>query len=392
MSSDAPAPPIGYPNYPPPPRRIGVGRVFFWIVLLASLGLNMLVCCGLAFILAGGVATDSLPLTQRTLSGPASASNKIAVIRVAGTIVDEASGTGDFKYFRKQIEDAASENDVKAIVLRVESPGGTISASDDLLNRLIQLRDGTTPKYKDKTFAKPIVVSMGPVAASGGYYISMAAVKDQPEQKKIFADRTCITGSIGVYASLPNIKELGDKVGFKMELIKAGDVKASGSMFHEMTPAERQPWQEMIASSYQRFIEVVETGRPALKGKMTEELFPPRPVPIFDDKGNPTDKPGGTYTRRRADGGIFTPQQALEYGLIDAIGTLHDAATEVATQAKVTDYRLIEYVKPTSIWGDLPLISARAPTEAELLSRINFEPSLWYLLPSAEVTARTTGR
>src|SRR5262249_16377758 len=157
------------------------------------------------------------------------------------------------------------------------SPGGTITASDELLRQLTDLRDGTTVKFKGNTFAKPIVVSMGSVAASGGYYISMAAAKDanQPQQKKLFAERTTITGSIGVYASLPNAKGLGDKIGLKMDMIRAGDLKGAGSLLHDMSPAERQPIQDMVESSYRQFIEVVETGRPELKGKMTENLFPP---------------------------------------------------------------------------------------------------------------------
>ena len=125
MSSDAPTSPTGYPYSPPPPPPRGrFGRFVLWLVLLSSLGLNLLICCGLIVIIAGGVSSDTFPLTQRTLAGPSTASNKIAVIKVTGTIIDEASGTGDMKYFRKQIDDAAAENSVKAIVLRIESPGG----------------------------------------------------------------------------------------------------------------------------------------------------------------------------------------------------------------------------------------------------------------------------
>src|SRR5207237_6710354 len=116
---------------------------------------------------------------------------------------------------------------------------------------LEQLRDGTTPKLRGKSVAKPLVVSMASVAASGGYYVSMAAKQPaaapgEKPARKLFAERTTITGSIGVYASLPNAKGLADKIGFRMEMIRAGDIKGSGSPFHDLTPVERQPWQDMV--------------------------------------------------------------------------------------------------------------------------------------------------
>src|SRR5439155_9136135 len=188
---------------------------------------------------------------------------------------------------------AAGDKHVKAVVVRIESPGGTITASEDLHRRLVHLREGTTPKSQPPGTApnpKPLVVSMGAMAASGGYYIAMPAQSksksgEQPE-KKLFAERTTITGSIGVYASFPNIAKFAKDHGIEMDMIKAGDVKGSGSLFHEMTPQERQPWEDMVEHAYRQFLDVVEEGRPALKGKLTEELFPPKPIPLHDDKGN----------------------------------------------------------------------------------------------------------
>src|SRR5262249_43826112 len=267
---------------------------------------------------------------------------------------------GFLGFENKQIEEAAKDPAVKAVVVRIDSPGGTISASDDLLRRLNHLRDGTTPKFQfaGKSAKKPLVVSIGTVAASGGYYIAMAAAQNANDanEKKLFAERSTLTGSIGVYASFPNLKELGDKYGVKFELINAGDIKASGSMFHEMSPQERQPWQDMVLQSYDQFIEVLDTGRPQLNGnlthellrpqaydrvielaetarpqlnrKLTDELFPPKEIPAYDDKGNRAEKSAGMYTRKRADGGVFTASEAKKYGLIDAIGTVDDAVAE----------------------------------------------------------------
>jgi len=106
---------------------------------------------------------------------------------------------GTLHYAHKEIEEAAADSRVKAVVLRINSPGGSITASDDLLRRLVNLREGKTPGHPSAK--KPMVVSMASLTASGGYYIAMAA-------EKLFAERTTITGSIGVYAAFPNVSEL----------------------------------------------------------------------------------------------------------------------------------------------------------------------------------------
>src|SRR5881227_3096980 len=138
---------------------------------------------------------------------------------------------------------------------------------------------------------------------------------------------------------------------------RSGDVKGSGSLFHEMTPQERQPWEDMVEHAYRQFLDVVEEGRPALKGKLTEELFAPKTIPLHDDKGNVVLGDDGkpktaTYTRKRADGGIFMPDEALQYGLIDAVGTLEDAIAEAADEAGLkTKYRAVTYERPVTLLG-----------------------------------------
>src|SRR5262249_11470813 len=157
-------------------------------------------------------------------------------------------------------EAAASDSHVKAVVLRINSPGGTITGSDDLHRRLTELRDGTNPRQKGGK--KPLVVSMGSLAASGGYYVAMPA-------EDIAAERTTITGSIGVYAAFPNISGFAKEHKFGMNVVKAGAIKDSGSMFKDMTAQERQLWQDMVDHAYKQFTQVVEQGRPNLKGKMS---------------------------------------------------------------------------------------------------------------------------
>jgi protease IV len=385
-------------RYPPPPPRSGggFGRALLVLLLLGSLGLNLFACAGLLFrnLFVSEADYASLAVNEKFLGGSAAAADKVAVIRIEGPIME-----GLLAYPHKQIERAAEDKNVKAVVVRIESPGGSITASDDLHRRLVHLRDGTTPKLAEKgTDAKPLVVSMGAMAASGGYYVAMPAALDpkKPAQKKLFAERTTITGSIGVYAAFPNAAEFAKKYGFEMEMIKAGDVKGSGSLFHKMSPQERQPWADMVDTAYRQFLGVVEEGRPALKGKLTEDLFAPRSIPLYDDKGNVVVENGepktATYTRKRADGGIFTADEAKKYGLIDAVGTLEDAAAEAAQEAGLAKYKLVQYVRPPSLFGLLSGadVAATPPLDFGRLAT-GLGPRVWYLLPQAELSATLAG-
>ena len=201
-------------------------------------------------------------------------------------------------YALKQIEQAAKDDRVKAVVLRINSPGGTITASDDLHRRLSQLRNGDSAKQHDP---KPLVVSMASLAASGGYYIAMPA-------QLLMAERTTITGSIGVYASFPNVADLAEKYGVRLDVIKAGRVKDSGSAFHKMTPQERQVWQDMVDHAYRQFLGVVGEGRPQIKGHLEAEVL--TRIVTIPESGEKL-----KMSRQRADGGIFTSDQALQLGL-----------------------------------------------------------------------------
>jgi protease IV len=308
-------------------------------------------------------------------SGKKIASDKIAVIRIEGVILD-----GLTSYAERQIDQAAKDDSVKAVVVRINSPGGSITASDDLFKRLKDLRYGN--KEKD-TRAKPLVVSMGSLAASGGYYIAMPA-------QHIVAERSTITGSIGVYASFLNIADLADKYGFRMDTIKAGAVKDSGSMFHHMTPQERKIWQDMVDHAYRQFIGVVEEGRPKLKGKLSTEIVVREDIPL-DDKGNISDKNSKArtveLTRVRADGGIFTAEKAKELGLIDQIGYLDDAIAEARKIAGLGEsYKVITYEKPLTLSSILGVSSEQQDSKVDFTSLARgATPRLWYLAPQSEL-------
>lgn len=380
-----PGVPPGYPPRmpPPPPPRSGnslMGCLFPLSVLLnvaalLALGLG---CMGLMF--AGSVSSDANNLTSSGLieklhSGKSSSKNKVAIIALDGTIMEGMLG-----FVHKQIEQAARDKAVKAVVLEINSPGGSITASDELHRKLTELRDGNKEKKCDP---KPLVVSMSSLAASGGYYVAMPA-------SKIFAEESTMTGSIGVFASLPNVAGLAQDYKVKMVTIKAGRIKDSGSPFKEMTDEEHQVWQDMINTGYNRFLDVVAEGRKGLlkKEDLTAE-FEVDAVP-----GPPGDAPRvKRYKRYRADGGIWTARKAKELKLVDEIGTIDDAAKAVIAMAGLEeDARVIHYEKPRTALELLTggMVEQRGiPIQPDLLKNL-LTPRVWMLMPGYDLQALAT--
>jgi protease-4 len=340
-----------------------LGRLFLLMILGVSLALNFILF--LALIGFGDRFGSSSLVTERYYAGQETATEKIAVVRLDGIITDSSIG-----FMLKELDRAATDSSVKAVVLRINSPGGSISASDELHRRITQLRDGNPLK---KTSPKPIIVSMGSLAASGGYYIAMPA-------KTLIAERTTLTGSIGVYAALPNVTKLSDKIGFGMTVLKAGEVKDSGSPFREMTGHEKHLWQNMIDQAYVQFLHVVEEGRPQLTDKLQENIVIDDHLPV---RGSSQEK----FTRYRADGGIFTAPDAKKYGLIDQIGYLDDAVDAAKQAAKLGEnYKVVTYERPPTLFGSLLGIKSRPPETVFDPNRLveAAMPRLWYLAPQAE--------
>jgi protease-4 len=369
--SDAPAPPVV-----PGPRRTWLGCAFTLSLLCNFLALALLLigCVGVVFRW-GWRETPSSELSEQHHSGDKAAADKIAVIRIEGIILE-----GLLSYVHKQIDQAAGDKAVKAVVLRINSPGGTVTASEDLHRRLSELAAGDPKKG---TSGKPLVVSMGGLAASGGYYVAMPA-------SVLYAEPTTLTGSIGVFVSLPNVTELADKIGFRMDTIKQGEIKDSGSPFHKMTDKERQVWQDMIDHSYQHFLTIVENGRTKVlgKGALLEKrtLTPLNAGPdwLMRDKGGP-------YSRYLADGGIWTADRAVEFKLIDHLGHLDDALTAAHDLAGLGEhYRVIQYEHPRGLVESLlGLRAPEAPATALDAARLQnaLAPRLWYLAPGYEAAA-----
>lgn len=254
--------------------------------------------------------SDKLPmisLKDYNKSNPASsnykAKDRIAIIYAEGTILDgkATNGTvGDAKYV-KDINRLADDDRVKAIVLRVNSPGGSALASENIWNALINA----------KTEGKPIIVSMGDYAASGGYYIAAPA-------DEIFAEKSTITGSIGVFRTIPILGPgLKKTLGIDHDSIKTGPFAMPLNITFEMTEAEKRKMQQNTEQSYAFFLKRVAEGR----GMTVDEVH------------------------KVAQGRVWTGADALEVGLVDKIGGLDQALEAAAEKADLDDYRTVVYPK-----------------------------------------------
>jgi protease-4 len=334
------------------------GRFLILVLLVSNL---ILLVSFLAYVAS---ANSSATVVEKHHGGDANAEAKVALVRIEGTILEGFVG-----FAHQQIKAAAQDDQVKAVVLVVNSPGGSVTASDQLWKQIKDLRDG---KWDHQAGPKPVVAAMASIAASGGYYVAAPA-------QTIVAEPTTITGSIGVYAPFLDVHQLAEKYGVAMNLIKKGELKASGSMFHPMTPEERIHWDEMLEAVYQRFMNVVKEGRDGQVGGKRLKYG-------LRDEIKLTSHDGKEYVRRLADGGIYTSAQALQYGLVDQIGYLDDAITEAKKLAGLTQANVVSYGKPATL-ADLVLGAQPAPAGAVRLTDVpGATARAWYLTPGYELT------
>lgn len=323
------------------------GRHLRWFSWLGWIGLAMCLPVFLAlfagfhdyFDTSGGIQEKYHSLSK-------SARDKIAVIQVKGVIMD---GDG---YVKRQIDRVRRDDKVKAVVVRIDSPGGTVSGSDYLYHHLNKLRD-----EKDV----PLVVSMGSMAASGGYYLAMA-VGDQEDS--IFAENTTTTGSIGVIIPHYDISGLLERYDVKNDSIVSHPRKQLLSMTKETTPEEREILQNYVNESFDRFKDVVRSGRPAFREN--------------EDALN-----------QLATGEIFSANQAEKSGLVDKIGFLEDAIGRAIELAGLSpkEVRVVTFKQPLTLFG--ALTSGRARTDAwESLTLQLAVPRAYYLMTSLPAVAR----
>jgi protease IV len=329
-------------------------RFWSWIGWLGFIIMG-LVCVGLLVTVADYFDTTG-GIEEKYVSGDKSTEDKIAIITVSGTIL-ESEG-----YVKHQIDKVRADKHVKAIVLRVDSPGGTVSGSDYMFHHLKELRD-------DKSL--PLVVSMGSMAASGGYYVSMAVGKT-PDT--IFAEPTCTTGSIGVMIPHYDISKLLARLDIKDDSLATHPRKLMLSMTKEMTPEERDLIQSHINDMFDRFKMIVKEGRPHFAANPDE-------------------------LDKLATGEIFTADKALEHKLIDKIGFQEDAidrALELASLNK-DKTKIVKYKKPVSLSDSLlfsrgPSGGGTAASASEFAAMLELStPRAWFLCTSlpAFVTGKT---
>ena len=244
-------------------------------------------------------------------------SSVVGIIEINGVLGGEAASllttsAADSNRIMKTIRTAAKRSDVKAVVIRINSPGGTAVAAQEIGIELDKLR---------KT-GKPVVTSMGDVCASGGYWIACSS-------DYIVANGTTITGSIGAIMETSNLQGLYDKLGIRQEVFKSGEHKDIGSSAREITPEEREILQAVVSDSYAQFLKQVKQGR---KGKIN-------PGELEDI----------------ADGRVFTGETALQMGLVDSLGNYYDAVKQAEEMAGITEESRIEVLNTEKFWDSILL-------------------------------------
>jgi protease-4 len=252
-----------------------------WIIGLVFGGLFL---CLFAFLALAWLAV------QGGKSGSFARGERVGVVEVVGVIADG-------KTTLKELRDFAENDGIRAIVVRVDSPGGAVGPSQEIYEAIHALRE-----------KKHAVVSMGSVAASGGFYIACAG-------EKVFANPGTLTGSIGVISQFPNVTGLLKWAGIGMQTITAGKMKDVGSPFREMTADEKAYLQSMLADVHEQFLGAVASGRS-----------------LSEDE-----------VRKFADGRVFTGRKAKEYKLVDELGGLQDAVRAAGKLAGIRGEPRIEY-------------------------------------------------
>jgi protease IV len=268
------------------------------------------------------LSPETQPYTETVIKS--GSGKKIALIDITGGITDHTPSAPIFgvtpesmmKRVIDQLHKAKRDDDVAAIVLKIDSPGGSVTASD-LIHREIM-------KIKTQTDKKVVAVLMD-TAASGGYYVAVAA-------DKIIAHPTTVTGSIGVIMQTFNLKGLLEKIGVEVEPIKSAPKKDIGSPFRASTKSEKAVLQAIIDEMYVEFLQKVKAGRPGLKLSTLKQM---------------------------ADGRVFTGRVALKAGFVDKVGYIEDSFTMAAEMAGVSNPKIVRYHRENETPAS---IHARAPT------------------------------
>ncbi len=272
----------------------------------AVLAATSLLLAGLAGAAVGFAAGSGLRPSwgagERPVAGEGP--DKVALVRVAGAISQEGGGLLSFapatssRAVVGQLRRAQRDPAVKAVILELNTPGGSVVASAQIHRAISELR----------RVGKPVVALLTEVAASGGYYVAAAA-------DRIVADPSTLTGSIGVIVVLPNLQEFNRRVGLRTVVFKSGRFKDMGNPDRPVTPEEAALFQALVDEAYQRFVDVVAQGRRMDRARVLA----------------------------LADGRVYTGAQAQRLGLVDVLGSLDDAVSTALRLARLSRARVVEY-------------------------------------------------
>ncbi|AIY05047.1 signal peptide peptidase [Planococcus sp. PAMC 21323] len=328
-----------------------------WIALVvaaAVLGISLVINSAFAFLQYGFSESvdDLMGSTQTGLSEivmeDGDFNNRVAVLNVDGVIQDTGAAASFFgtagynhSFFMEQLESIKEDASVKAVVLAVNSPGGGVVESAEIYDKIREIQEETE---------KPFYVSMGAIAASGGYYIAAPA-------EKIFVNEETLTGSIGVIMQSVNYGELAERYGVDFVTIKSGPYKDIMSPTRDMTEDERALLQEMLDDSYESFVDVIEEGR-----GMTEK-----------------------EVKAVADGRIMNGRQAVEVNLADGFGFEEDVIEQVKTDFDLNNAQVFQYGTSQG-WGSLLSMKVNSffgnDLETQMISKLLTEyssPRMMYL-------------
>lgn len=292
---------------------------WFWGIFLGLLFLGMLFVAISFLVFASALKRDG---GEYVSSG---SGDKIAIVEINDVIVSSEKTVEQIKKFRE-------DKSIKAIILRINTPGGGVAASQEIYEEVKRTRDG----------GKIVVVSMGSIAASGGYYIAVGS-------SLIVSNPGTLTGSIGVIAQFISIKDLAEKLGINQTTIKSGNLKDAGNPFREMNDSDKAYFQDVVDNSFGQFLDVVAKER-----KM--------------DK---------TTLLKYANGRVFTGLQAKEYGLVDSLGTFEDAIRITSKMAGIEgEPRIVREKKRFSFFEEM--LGSKIEDVTDIKGKLFDEPILQY--------------
>ncbi len=326
-------------------RRLGCLSIFLFVALCASLFVNFLLAIAAFQRLGGSREPEPIPRFREILlhQGKDGNPEKIVLITMRGLISSSIPGSVSDSMvddMRAALQQAREDSRVRAIVLEIDSPGGEVTASDEIYTAVVKTRA-----------KKPVVIYMGSLAASGGYYVSCGG-------KYLMANDTTITGSIGVIIQTLNYEQLFNKIGLASVVFKSGKFKDMLNGARPITPEERELVQNFIMGTYDKFLGIVAKER---------------------------NLPADLLRNTIADGRILSGKEALQNKLIDGLGELDDAFAKAKQLGNAPDAKVVKYGPPFSL-GRLFRVFGQSESKIELQLPKELVPQLEsgraYFLPS----------